>query len=69
MLPSAKAPTAVPKSKRQCSAFAHPTMTVIAELLDLLVGHQQEADRHVEAERLGGLEVYGHLEFDRQLNG
>src|SRR5262249_52421183 len=35
-------------------------------LLDHLVGTQQDRLRHRQTERLGGLEVYGHLEFRRK---
>ena len=37
-------------------------------LLDHLVGAQQNGWRHRKAERLGGLEVDDHLEFCRQLH-
>jgi hypothetical protein len=37
-------------------------------LFDHLVSLQQNRLRHSKAERLGGLEVYRHLEFDWQLN-
>jgi hypothetical protein len=39
-----------------------------ARLLDHLVGAQQDRWRHSKAERLCGLDVNNHLEFDRQLN-
>jgi len=38
-------------------------------LLDHLVGALLELQRHVEAERLGGLEVDHQLELDRGLDG
>jgi hypothetical protein len=38
------------------------------QLLDHLVGTQQDRLRHSKAERLGGLDVDSHLEFGRQLN-
>jgi hypothetical protein len=38
-------------------------------LLDHLVGTQKNRLRHRKTERLGGLEVYDHLIFCRQLNG
>ena len=36
---------------------------------DHLIREQQERLRHSKAERLGGLDVQGHLKFDWQLNG
>src|SRR6516162_4827877 len=38
-------------------------------LFDHLGGAQQNRWGYREAERLGGLEVHGHLKFCRQLNG
>ena len=38
-------------------------------LFDHLVGTLLEEQRNIEAERLGGLGVDGHLIFDRQLDG
>jgi hypothetical protein len=35
------------------------------KLLDHLVGELLEMGRHIEAERLGGLDVDSHLEIDR----
>jgi len=40
-----------------------------AALFNHLVGAQQNRWGYRKAERLGGLEVHGHLEFCRQLNG
>ena len=37
-------------------------------LLNHLVGVQQDRLRHSKAERLGSLEVHGHLEFCRKLH-
>ena len=37
-------------------------------LFDHLVGAKQDPLRHVEAERLGGLEVHDHFEFCRKLH-
>jgi hypothetical protein len=39
------------------------------QLFDLLVGAQQDLRGYRKAERLGGLEVHGHLELGRKLNG
>jgi hypothetical protein len=39
------------------------------QLLNHLVGAQQDRLRRSKAERLGGLEVNGHLKFCRELNG
>ena len=41
----------------------------IGSLFDHLVGALLEMQRHVEAERLGGLEVDHQLELDRGLDG
>jgi hypothetical protein len=41
----------------------------LRNLLDHLVGTQQNRLRYRQAERLGGLEVDDHLKFCRQLNG
>jgi hypothetical protein len=38
------------------------------QLLDHLVGAQQDRLRHSKAERLGGLEVHSHLVFHRKLH-
>ena len=38
-------------------------------LFDDLVGALLEKERHVEAERLGGLEIDHKLELDRSLDG
>jgi hypothetical protein len=35
------------------------------ELLDYLVGADKKRGGHGQAERLRGLDVYGHPEFDR----
>jgi hypothetical protein len=35
---------------------------------DHLVGAKQDRLRHRKTERLGGLEVYGHLKFCRKLH-
>jgi hypothetical protein len=40
----------------------------MGRLFDHLVGAQQNRLWHYKAERLGGLQVYRRLEFDRQLN-
>ena len=42
--------------------------TVSGTLFDHLVGAQQYRLRHRKAERLGGLEVHGHLVFRRKLH-
>src|SRR6266481_2635555 len=40
----------------------------LAHLFDHLVGAGEQQRRHVEADRLGGLEIYSQLELDRQLD-
>ena len=50
-----------------CSALAHVRFVPRAdiELLDHLVGGREQRLRHVEPERLGGLEIDGELKFGR----
>jgi hypothetical protein len=50
--------------KRCCDAPAR-----FCSLLDHLVGPEEDRLRHRKAERLGGLEVHGHLKFGWHLNG
>jgi hypothetical protein len=54
-----------------CWRDLHPQERQLASLhlLDHLAGLQQNRLRHREAERLRGLDVDGHLKFDRKLDG
>src|SRR5262249_22257258 len=59
--------------KRTCRSEAlmtgfDPLADISQPLLDHLVGAGEQRGWHVEAERLGGLEIHDELEFSRRLN-
>jgi len=51
----------------QMGPIADSRTAAKAPLFDNLVGTGEKRWRHCQAERLGGLEVHGHLKFCREL--
>jgi hypothetical protein len=58
----------VESSKSRAGPFAEAGAGV-GDLLDHLVCAGEQRWRHLDAERLGGLQVYHELEFGRPLDG
>jgi len=59
------------RMRRACFAVGTRVTTRLrlAHLFDHLISAQENRWRYHKGERLGGLEVHGHLKFCRQLNG